>query len=113
MTKAEAKKWVIVNWKIKLFFSGFPLSTNMIYFISGIILKYWYRKNLAFNCAYCEKYRDEKEYNAGFYYTHCAACPLWELKKKDCTDAGSPYKRWAIDPTKKNAQAMLDAIKES
>jgi hypothetical protein len=69
---------------------------------TGIEVKF-YAKHCAL-CQYCITKHIKLRTRYGFI---CDVCPL----EKACGDVGSPYYKFRIKPTLKNAQAMVDALK--
>ncbi len=101
MTKAEAKALSIEGWEIRV-----EMGTKFTYSdLPAKILK------LIGRCGYCEKYRIDDDPSLTFEES-CVECPLSKINKC-CFFLGSPYMEYIKNPTSKNADKVLDAIKRS
>lgn len=58
-------------------------------------------KKFPFGCALCGKYLNNS----------CEGCPF-VIEGNNCGDLDHPYDNWLNDPTKENAQIILDELKK-
>ena len=94
LTKKQAKELSIKKWEYIVENGG---SSH------GLIDALPELSGLLYECGYCEKYRD------------CGDCPI-SLKKGKfkycCGNFLHPWTNWCDNPTKANAQRVLDLIKK-
>ncbi len=103
MTKAKSKAVTIEAWEIKVEKGKDFLPLHLPHKILSL-------KN---RCGYCEKYLDRNiNKHITSYKEFCIRCPLVKIDKS-CLYSTSLYQKWLKNPTSKNADKVLDAIKRS
>ncbi len=100
LTRKKAKELSIKKWEFIVKHNGSEFKFILVKEIPEL-------KDLEAKCGYCEKYFDNK---------HCNYCPIKPKGFKGsigCLDNQHPYDKWDKDRTTKNAQAVLDLIRNS
>lgn len=96
MTKREAYKLSLKKWQYIVKNDGDD---------SDLLFCYPELRNIRAACGYCQKY---------LMLLNCKGCPLNIINngfyEAGCHQAGHPYNDWIEDPTKENAQKVLDLI---
>lgn len=93
LTKKKAKELSIKKWEYIVSNEGSS---------KGLTDKYPELENLDAECGYCEKYNNV-----------CNGCPLRLNNKFPCGNPLHPWKKWSSNPTKANAQKVLNLIRKS
>lgn len=99
LTKKQAKELSIKKWEYIVNNNGIP---------AGLLDKYPELNELICYCGYCEKYELENH--------ECGNCPLFikvDGINHNCYADIHPWHKWYNNPTKTNAQKVLDLIKQS
>ena len=108
LTKKKAKEWCIKKWEYIVANNGSE---------EGLLDKYPELNEFEAECAYCELYLRKDNM--------CDKCPLnyvsttvkrpvkYKEVRIDCYDHKHPYKKWLNHQTKRNAQKVLDLIKNN
>ncbi len=107
LTKKQAKEFSIKKWEYIVKNNG--NSNDLVTNIPEL-------KVLNNQCGYCQKYVD----TISRTLNDCAECPIRpKIKDYDdydflgCSQFSHPYNVWGKNPTKENAQLLLDLIKNS
>jgi hypothetical protein len=106
MTKATAKKWCIKKWE--WIAENWNKARNWANNYASMELAIPQLIKFTAHCAYCEIYEPNSD-------DGCPKCPLQKKLgiKYCCFNENSPFHKWKRNPTKRNARAMLEAIKKS